>query len=53
MYIRDDLSVKWPEKIRVPPERRNPNKYYLFHQDHGYDTNDYFDLKEKIKVLIQ
>lgn len=53
LYINDDLSIKWPERIRAPPEKRNRDKYYRFHQDHGHETNDCFDLKEQIEALIQ
>lgn len=28
-------------------------KYCHFHHDHRHDTNDYFDLKEQIEVLIR
>lgn len=53
VHIKDDQSIKWPERIRAPPEKRSLDKYYRFHRDHGHDINDYFDLKEQIKALIQ
>ena len=34
------------------PNNRNKNKYYRFHRDHKHDTNECYDLKQKIKNLI-
>ena len=45
MQIKDDPSLKWPEKMKGDPNKRNWNKYYCFHRDHGKDTDDCFDLK--------
>lgn len=36
----------------APPEKRSNDKYCRFHQGHGHDTNDCFDLKEHIEALI-
>lgn len=52
MHIRDNPSIKWPDKIRASPEKRSCNKYCQFHWDHGHDTNECFDLKEQIDALI-
>lgn len=46
LHIRDDLSIKWPERICALLEKRSRDKYCLLHRDHGHDTNHYFDLKE-------
>ena len=45
MQIKDDPSLKWPEKMKGDPNKCNRNKYCRFHKDHGYDTDECFDLK--------
>ena len=45
MQIKDDPSLKWPEKMKGDPNKRNKNKYFRFHRDHGHDTDECFDLK--------
>ena len=45
MQIKDDLSLKWPEKMKGDHNKRNRNKYCRFHRDHGHDTDECFDLK--------
>ena len=53
MQIKDDPSLKWPEKMKGDPNKRNRNKYCRFHRDHGHDTDEYFDLKQQIENLIR
>lgn len=36
----------------TPLERRNKFKYYHFHHDFGYNTEDCHDLKEQIENLF-
>ena len=45
MQIKDDPSLKWPEKMKGDPNKRNRNKYCRFHRDHGHDMDKCFDLK--------
>ena len=45
MQIKDDPSLKWPEKMKGDPNKRNKSKYCRFHRDHGHDTDEYYDLK--------
>ena len=53
MQINDDPSLKWPEKMKGDPNKRNRNKYYRFHRDHVHDTDECFDLKQQIENLIR
>ena len=53
MQIKDDLSLKWLEKMKGDLNKRNKSKYYRFHQDHGHDTDKCYDLKQQIEVLIK
>ena len=53
MQIKDDPSLKWPEKMNGDPNKRNKNKYCRSHTDHGQDTNECYDLKQQIENLIR
>ena len=53
MQIKDDPSLKWPEKMKGDLNKRNRNKYCRFHRDHGHDINECFDLKQQIGNLIR
>ena len=53
MQIKEDPSLKWPEKMKGDLNKRNRNKYCRFHRDHGYDIDDCFDLKQQIENLIR
>ena len=53
MQIKDEPSLKWPQKMKGDPNKRNRNKYCRFHRDHGHDTDECFDLKQQIRNLIR
>ncbi|XP_075636725.1 uncharacterized protein LOC142608960 [Castanea sativa] len=53
IQIKDDPSLKWPEKMKGDPNNRNKNKYCYFLRDHGHDTNECYDLKQQIENLIR
>ncbi|XP_030958759.1 uncharacterized protein LOC115980670 [Quercus lobata] len=53
MQIKDDPSLKWPEKMKGDPNNRNKNKYCRFHRDHGHDMDECYDLKQQIENLIR
>ena len=45
MQIKDDPSLKWPEKMKGDPNKCNKNKYCHFHRDHKHDIDKCYDLK--------
>ena len=53
MQVKDDPSLKWPEKMKGDPNKRNRNKYCRFHRDYGHDTDECFDLKQQVENLIR
>ena len=53
MQIKDNPSLKWPEKMKGDPNKRNRNKYCRFHKDHRHDMDEYYDLKQQIENLIR
>ena len=53
MQIKDDPSLKWLEKMKGDSNKRNKNKYYCFHRDHGHNTDECYDLKYQIGNLIR
>ena len=53
MQIKDDPSLKWPEKMKGDLNKRNKSKYCRFHKDHGHDTDECYDLKQQIENLIR
>ena len=53
MQIKDEPSLKWPQKMKGDPNKCNRNKYCRFHRDHGHETDECFDLKQQIGNLIR
>ena len=53
MQIKDDLSLKWLEKMKGDPNERNKNKYCRFHRDHRHDTDECYNMKQQIENLIR
>ena len=53
MQIKDDLSLKWLEKMKGDASKRNKNKYCRFHRNHEHDTNKCYDLKQQVDNLIR
>ncbi|KAF3435535.1 hypothetical protein FNV43_RR22624 [Rhamnella rubrinervis] len=50
IQIWDDNLLKWPAKIKTPPEKKDKTKYCRFHKDHGHNTEDYVALKDEIEA---
>lgn len=40
-------------RLRMWSMKHNPNKYYLYHQDHGHDMEECIQLQDKIKEFIR
>ena len=53
MQIRDYPSLQWLKPISASIERRDKNKYYRFHQDHGHRIDECRHLKDQVETLIQ
>ncbi|MQL93545.1 hypothetical protein Taro_026197 [Colocasia esculenta] len=51
--IRNEAYVRWPQRMRSDPRRRDQNKYCRFHRDHGHDTSECRQLKDEIEDLIK
>ena len=45
--------LRAPPKMKSPPGKRNQDKYYRHHRDHGNDIEDCFKLKITIEKLIE
>ncbi|XP_050246513.1 uncharacterized protein LOC126694328 [Quercus robur] len=51
--IKDEHYLKWPRPLHSSPNVRDKNKYCRFHKDHGHNTEECRDLKERIEELIR
>lgn len=48
-----DGILSKPNKMKSPPDKRNINLYCRFHEDHGHDTEQYFELRREIEAAIK
>ena len=39
--------------MRTHPRKCNPNKFCLYHRDHGHDMEEYIQLQDEIEELIR
>ena len=53
IQIKDEEALTYPGKLKGDPNRQSKDKYCLFHQDHGHDMADYYDLNQQIEALIK
>ncbi|GAV58204.1 LOW QUALITY PROTEIN: hypothetical protein CFOL_v3_01738, partial [Cephalotus follicularis] len=44
--------IQWPEPMRSSAKKRDTEKYYRYHRDHGHDTKECKHLKNQIEDLI-
>ncbi|MQL96676.1 hypothetical protein Taro_029353 [Colocasia esculenta] len=51
--IRNEAFVRWLQRMRSDPRKRDQNKYCRFHCDHGHDTSECRQLKDEIEDLIK
>ena len=53
MQIKDEGALTFPEKLKEDPNKQPKDQYCRFHQDHGHDTADCFNLKHQIEAFIR
>ena len=53
MEVKDQEEFEQPQKMLARPHKRDQQKYYRFHRDHGHDTDECIQLKDEIETLIQ
>ncbi|XP_022897720.1 uncharacterized protein LOC111411417 [Olea europaea var. sylvestris] len=53
MEIKDMKELKWPARMRSPPESRDMNTYCEFHRDHGHTTENCKALQRETEALIK
>ncbi|XP_022857056.1 uncharacterized protein LOC111378118, partial [Olea europaea var. sylvestris] len=53
MEIKDSRKLKWPPRLRSPPDTRDKSKYCDFHRDQGHTTEDCLASKREIEALIK
>ena len=51
IQIKDDLSLKWPKKMKGDLSKWNKSEYCCFYQNHGHDTDECYDLNLKQSFL--
>ena len=53
MQIKDEGTLTFPGKLKGDPSKRPRDKYCRFHQDHGHNIANCYDLKQQIEALIR
>ncbi|XP_022868017.1 uncharacterized protein LOC111387674 [Olea europaea var. sylvestris] len=53
MEIKEMKELKWPPRMKSPPDTRDRSKYCEFHRDHGHTTEYCQALQRKIEALIK
>lgn len=48
MQVSDHSALRWSDKLKSDPNKCLRDKYCRFHWDHGYNTSECYDLKQKI-----
>ncbi|XP_077223965.1 uncharacterized protein LOC143857425 [Tasmannia lanceolata] len=50
--INGEEFVRWPTRMISKGNKRDKSKYCRFHRDNGHDTDECWQLKEEIELLI-
>ncbi|GAV75802.1 hypothetical protein CFOL_v3_19278 [Cephalotus follicularis] len=50
---KNRIPIQWPAPLRSPAEKRDTEKHYRYHRDHGHDTEECRQLKNQIEDLIR
>ncbi|XP_043811536.1 uncharacterized protein LOC122723457 [Manihot esculenta] len=53
MAVQDKEFLQWPRPMRAEANQRDPDKYCQYHQTHGHDTNNCYQLISEIERLIK
>ena len=53
MQIKDEGVLTFPKKLKGDPSKRFRDKYFCFHQDHGHDMFECYELKQQIEAFIR
>ena len=53
MQIKDERALTFLSKLKGDPSKRPKDKYCSFHQDHGHDMSNCYDLKQQMEALIR
>ena len=51
MQVRGKIPA--PRRMYAPLGHKDQSKFCLYHRDHGYDTEEYVQLKDEIESLIR
>ena len=52
MEAEDQGYLRRPNPMKARSTKRDKKKYYRYHKDHDHDTEECWQLKDKIKILI-
>jgi hypothetical protein len=53
MEIKRDPGFNWLTKMKTPLEKRDGQKFYEYHDNHGHQNKDCIILRREIEILLQ
>ncbi|KAL0430663.1 UNVERIFIED_CONTAM: hypothetical protein Sradi_0692300 [Sesamum radiatum] len=53
MMVEKSNLLQWPPQTRFTPTKRFSNKYCRFHREKGHDTEECYQLKDEIEILVR